>query len=868
LYFSRILEVMMRVVSAIVLAVCSMWLTCQPAFAQKRIALVIGNSAYERAPRLLNPVNDATSMSEMFKRAGFDAVELKLDVKAAEMRRALRDFSDDARGADIAIIYFAGHGIEIQGTNYLVPTDAVLERDIDAYDEAVSLERLLSVIEPARQLRLVILDACRDNPFIKSMKHAIVSRSYDRGLAKVEPVGPNTLVAFAAKAGSTADDGNFAHSPFTTALVKYLPQPGLDLRRAFGYVRDDVLKATRNRQEPFIYGSLGGDDFPLVGAPAVAAPPPPPPAPVDVSKGAREDYELALQINVASAWDAFIRKYPTGFYSELAILRRDELLAKQTAAEQARLAAEKKAADEAKAAELKAAEAKAAEAERQRLAAQAKAEQAAKLAAEQARAEATARAAAEKKAAEEARLAAEKKASEDARLLAERKAVEAKAAEETRRLAAEWKAAEEARLAAEKKEADDARLLVEKKAAEAKAAEEARRLAAEKKAAEEARLAAERKAADDARAAEAKAAEAKAAEAKAAEARAAEAARIKAAQATTRLAAILPGDGKLGQQAGAEPRPTGCTGTAPQQASLSPEGMRALSLPEECALKPKNSFRECQNCPEMVVIPAGEFLMGSPRDEIDNELAAANEAPQHKVAVKQTIAIGRFEVTRDQFAAFVDLTGYRGSGRCMTFEQNLPKERENRSFLMPGYAQDGNHPAVCVSWTDAQAYADWLSRTTGKTYRLPSEAEFEYAARAGGTARYAFTDDPADLCRFANGADQSAKTAGLPAEAPYMACSDGYAFTAPVGSFAANTFGLHDLIGNVWEWTADCFANDYKSAGSDSAPRNEAGCTARTLRGGDWFSTASSLRPAVRAKASADAHNDDIGFRVVRILTH
>jgi formylglycine-generating enzyme required for sulfatase activity len=270
----------------------------------------------------------------------------------------------------------------------------------------------------------------------------------------------------------------------------------------------------------------------------------------------------------------------------------------------------------------------------------------------------------------------------------------------------------------------------------------------------------------------------------------------------------------------------------------------------------------------MVVVPAGEFLMGSAKDEIDNELAFADEAPQHKVRVKETIAIGRFEVTRDQFAAFVDATSYRGSGHCVTFEQNHPMERENRSFLAPGYAQDGNHPAVCVSWTDAQAYVDWLSKTSGKTYRLPSEAEFEYAARAGGTARYGFTNDPADLCRFANGADQSAKRAGLPQDAPYMACSDGYPFTAPVGSFAANGFGLFDLIGNVWEWTADCFADDYSSAGADSAPRNAPGCTARTVRGGDWFSTASTLRPAVRAKASQDAHNDDIGFRVVRVLAH
>jgi formylglycine-generating enzyme required for sulfatase activity len=816
----------MRVVSAIVLALCSMWLLCQPAFAEKRIALVIGDSAYERVPRLTNPVNDATAISEMFKRAGYDIVELKLDLKALEMRRALRDFADQARDADIAIIYFAGHGIEIRGTNYLIPVDAVLERDIDADDEAVSLDRLLSIVEPARQLRLIILDACRDNPFSKTMKQAVASRSVERGLAKVEPMSPNTLIAFAAKAGSTAADGDAKNSPFTTALVKYLPTPGLDLRLAFGYVRDDVLKVTRNRQEPFIYGSLGGNDVALVPKPAA----PPPPAPViDSNAGARFDYELTSQINVVAAWDSFLKKYPSGFYSELARAQRDKLISDSAAVnEQARLAAEKRAVEEARA------QAKAQEAERARIAAaQAKAEEDARIVAlERARAEA-------------ARLAAEKKAAEQAKV----------AEAERARIAAQAKAAEEARIAADKARAEASRIAVEKKAAEeakaaeAKAAEAERaRVAAQAKFAEEMRLAAERKAAEDA-------ARAKAAEVKS----------------NTQLAAVLPGDSRLGQEARTQEQraqQTGCAGTSPQAASLSLDAANTLSLPEECGLKPKDSFRECQNCPEMVVVPPGEFLMGSSKDEIDAGLAAANEAPQHKVALRQPIAVGRFEVTRDQYAAFVNATGYQGSGRCFTFEQNMPKERENRSFLMPGYAQEGNHPAVCISWTDAEAYVDWLSKTTGKAYRLPSEAEYEYAARAGGTARYAFTDDPADLCRFANGADQSAKMAGLPEDAPYMACSDGYAFTAPVGSMAANAFGLYDLIGNVWEWTADCFADDYRSAGSESAARSLINCQMRTVRGGDWFSTPASLRPAVRAKAGPDAHHDDIGFRVVRTLAH
>jgi formylglycine-generating enzyme required for sulfatase activity len=268
----------------------------------------------------------------------------------------------------------------------------------------------------------------------------------------------------------------------------------------------------------------------------------------------------------------------------------------------------------------------------------------------------------------------------------------------------------------------------------------------------------------------------------------------------------------------------------------------------------------------MVVVPAGEVLMGSSRSDIDSGLAAANEGPQHKATIKQPFAVGRFEVTRDQYAAFVNRSGYKGGNRCYTFEHNVPQERADRSFLTPGYAQDGNHPAVCVSFTDARAYVEWLSQTTGKAYRLLSEAEFEYVARAGSASRYGFGNDPGEICKFANGADQSAKIAGLPGDAPYMNCTDGFPFTAPVGSFAANAFGLHDLIGNVWEWTADCFYGDYATARLDSAARADAACTSRTVRGGDWFSTEASLRPAVRAKADADAHHDDIGFRVARTL--
>lgn len=314
---------MTRAVAALSTILCFCLLS-QAALAEKRVALVIGNSAYQNTSRLDNPVRDADAMRAILKDAGFDAVEFRRDLKATEMRRALRDFSDQARDADVAIVYFAGHGIEVDGMNYLVPTDAILERDIDTYDEAIALDRVLTVIEPARRLRLVILDACRDNPFSRTMKRTLASRAVGRGLAKVEPANPNTLIAFAAKAGSTASDGGGKNSPFTAALIRHLPKPGLDMRKAFGFTRDDVLKATNNKQEPFIYGSLGGDDYALVPAKPVA--------PAVAAGDVRRDYELALQVGTGSAWAAFLRAYPDGFYADLARVQLEKLAPAASAA--------------------------------------------------------------------------------------------------------------------------------------------------------------------------------------------------------------------------------------------------------------------------------------------------------------------------------------------------------------------------------------------------------------------------------------------------------------------------------------------------------------------------------------------------------
>jgi uncharacterized caspase-like protein len=379
-----------------ILLAAALLLVCQPAFAEKRVALVLGNSAYQNVPQLTNPVNDGAVIAAKLKQAGFDVVDSRHDLPAAETRRALRDFADRARDADIAVVYYAGHGMEVDGTNYLIPVDAKLERDTDVYDEAFSLDRVLVAIEPARQLRLVILDACRDNPFARIMKRSIASRAIGRGLAKIEPTSPNTLIAYSAKAGSTALDGDDKNSPFTMALAKHLTTPGLDVRRAFGFVRDDVLKTTSNKQEPFVYGSLGGEDVSLVPA-AKAAPSTPAPAPNPQAE-ARRDYELALQLGNKDALNAFLAQYPDGFYANLAKIQIARIAAEETrlaATEKARLAEQERARLAAegtqKTQQLKAAEVDAKAAEQARIAA----EKAKQVAQEQAAAAEQKRAAAE-----------------------------------------------------------------------------------------------------------------------------------------------------------------------------------------------------------------------------------------------------------------------------------------------------------------------------------------------------------------------------------------------------------------------------------------------------------------------------------------
>ena len=224
------------------------------AAAEKRIALVIGNGAYANVKALKNADSDASAVAASLQRLGFEVTE-KHDLSLADLTKELKAFGDRAPSADWAVVYYAGHGIEVGGVNYLIPVDAELASATHVDDEAMPLDRVLAKVEGAKKLRLVILDACRENPFAVKMASAGTTRSVGRGLARIEPEA-GVLVAYSAKDGQVAQDGDGTNSPFAESLLKYLDEPGLEINMLFRRVHDDVKTRTGGQQIPFTYGAL------------------------------------------------------------------------------------------------------------------------------------------------------------------------------------------------------------------------------------------------------------------------------------------------------------------------------------------------------------------------------------------------------------------------------------------------------------------------------------------------------------------------------------------------------------------------------------------------------------------------------------
>jgi tetratricopeptide (TPR) repeat protein len=227
----------------------------------RRIALVIGNGAYRNVHPLDNPPRDAKLIAASLKEVGFQTVTLSSDLTRDKFFEVLRAFASDAENADWAVVYYAGHGFEIGGVNYLVPVDARLAEDKDAEKEAVALEQVIAAVGGARKLRLVLLDACRDNPFAPTMKRTMAVQLVDKGFSDIEP-SSGFMVVYAAKHGETALDGDGVDSPFATALAHDVREPKVEVRKLFDIVRDDVWTATKHVQQPFTYGSPPGrEDF-------------------------------------------------------------------------------------------------------------------------------------------------------------------------------------------------------------------------------------------------------------------------------------------------------------------------------------------------------------------------------------------------------------------------------------------------------------------------------------------------------------------------------------------------------------------------------------------------------------------------------
>ena len=320
-------------------------------------------------------------------------------------------------------------------------------------------------------------------------------------------------------------------------------------------------------------------------------------------------------------------------------------------------------------------------------------------------------------------------------------------------------------------------------------------------------------------------------------------------------------DGVLGKfcLAGCDPEPPhacdGLAGCDPEPPHTC-DGLRVSVGPlrEMPCIKPgsSNSFKDCPDCPEMVIVPSGSFTMGSPESEPGRIDA---EGPRHKVRIAQPFAVGTFPITQREFEVFIKATGYVMDG-CSVWLGDSWREDSEKSYKSPGFAQTNSDPVVCVNWDDAEAYVNWLSKRTGKVYRLLSEAEYEYVARAG-------TATP-----FWWGSSITPAMANYDGTLSYRGGTTGEyrRQTTRVKSFRPNAWGLYQVHGNVWSWTEDCEHQNYLMAPSDGSPWITGGCNHRVLRGGAWDANPRDLRSAYRVAIDRSIRDNSYGFRVARAI--
>jgi len=835
-----------------------------------RLALVIGIGTYQHAPSLANPTRDAKAMGAELSKLGF-AVDLVLDPDNRALTTALREFGRKAADSDLALIYFAGHGVQVEGQNFLIPADAQLEREHDLVYAALPLNLFLGELGQAKKLGIMILDACRDNPFVDRLSRSSGSRplGIKAGLSRVDDTPSDTVVAMATRANAVAeDDAGSQHSPYTEALLEELKAPGLELGLFFRRVRDRVVQSTNGRQEPYNYGSFGATPVylnpqPANRPPVVASAPPlrvvdnaaamplAVPSPTDPDQdqlvvqvvglpqggatmvGNRAlligDYLTVEQLKVATFKPDGSRHGDVGSFDYSVSDGRGGLVKGavavtispsnhpptvatappfQVAAKRLTLPAVADPDGDPLTVRIRSVP------EHGRL-------RRGKVVLEPGDRldpggsepltfdpEDTPPG----PAGELAFSVEDGRGGEASGSIAFEVVAPGAGAAPPSLDAAVWR-----RLGLQPSEGM-LRAFLQLFPQSLFAAEAQRRLGSSAGAAAPAP---------------------------------ANQPVATAAPTPTPTPTPTPSSAPPSSPIPRVPKPTASVPAVPAPAkpavaaSASTPPPAAPSPPEPFASSPAaepaqvaqatgpastrtngdgTSFQDCAECPVIVRIPAGSFTMGSQSGD-------RSEQPTRKVTVAKPFVLGRYEVTIAQWQACI--TG----GGCA----DMPAMKDVKD----------DTPVYNVTYDDAAAYVSWLVRKTGQSYRLPSEAEWEYAARAGTTSAYWWGDK---------------------VDGRYVICrkcgSEGFVPATPpaVDSQPANPWGLVGMIGGVREWLADCWLRNYDKAPADTKPRVVKGCQQHVTRGGSWLDLPEDLTVTARAYYDADAPYLANGFRVARDL--
>ncbi|HYH22086.1 MAG TPA: SUMF1/EgtB/PvdO family nonheme iron enzyme [Azospirillum sp.] len=743
---------------------------------EKRIALVIGIGAYQNAPELPNPPNDAKAISQSLRKLGF-TVDEKLDLSNRGLAEALRTFGVQASKADVAVLYFAGHGMQVGGTNYLIPSDARLERERDLMYEALPLTLPLGEVAQARKLGIVILDACRNNPFVDRLTRTGTSRhSIQPGIGRVDDTPSDTLVAMATRADAVAEDGTGNHSPYAEALLKNLDQPGLELSLFFRRVRDDVMQSTQGRQEPFVYGSLGAAPFYFNPQPENRRPVLADLRPVEVlERGGTEPLRIGRPSDPDNdALFAQVAGLPRGGsvrIGERVVLIGDYLTIDQLVASTFR--PDGSHVGEAGAFEFAVMDGRGGVAKGgvpifvkpSNRPPVAMVERTIKVSPNLLRVDAPSDPDGDPLTVVVTAVPEQGKVRDGTRPLkaGDRLSVEALAA-----LTFDPEQAKPGR-------AGTFTVLIE----DGRGGRASSSVVVEVE---------DPGAAPDAPAA--------------------------VAGVPVQVAAAPAAAPAAAAEVVAEP---------PALALATPPAVAEPAAGAQRTQGKGNGFQDCPECPVMVRIPAGSFTMGHDRGD-------TAQRPAHTVTVSKPFALGAYEVTVGEWRACVE-----GGGCTM-----MPR--------MTNATDDT--PVHNIDWNDAQAYVAWLARKTGQRYRLPSEAEWEYAARSGGAARFSWGEGAGTMranCRDCGGSFDRLRPAS-------------------VGSFPPNAFGIHDMNGGVAEWVADCWNPGYRGAPADGSAWTSGDCKKRVLRGGSWRDDLEQVSATARIGYDADVRYLADGLRVARDL--